>query len=610
MTKIMLVEDDNNLREIYEARLAAEGFDIVAAQNGEEALAIASKEHPEMIISDVMMPKISGFEMLDILRNTDSLKDVKIIMLTALGQSEDSQRANSLGADRYLVKSQVTLEDIVKAAHELLDNGSGAPAQNASPAAAPTSEAPSQEQEQKQAAPMPTTEATVAPEPYEASPVQTAEESAAAPAVESQAASVPEQPSVQLPVVSEPEESMTPTPVEPNPVISIPVTDYSADEPANGNTLAQNNATTSPAAAQATSDISSLINPAPQTSDNQPAQEPATLPVSEPTPVAEETKPGTESIEPETASAPTLPEENIEFPTGIALPPDPEAPASDSLTEESTGEPIEDYTSPESFDKFQVSPAASAANVAVTEPETQSAAEVEVTESEPQSAADEEASIKSKIDEFINSQEAVVAEPATPETSDSSSLPFVQPSAEPQASTPDTSGSVSPASEQPVSSIGIAQEPAVIPTEPPVVTAVNLPQPATENSDTFQPPSSSTQTIQPTAAPDMPVGESTGNDQLVKDAATGIEPSAASPVVQNNDPVKKRVIAPLSGAEATPNIHQLLAIEEAKVSAQQAAMGQSQNPTPNVSVYAPTANVNPQPTQTNNQEDDPNSISL
>jgi len=120
MAKILLVEDDNNLREIYEARLQAEGYDIVSAKDGEEALSIAKKEQPDLIISDVMMPRISGFEMLDILRNTEGLKDVKVIMLTALGQAEDKTRADKLGADRYLVKSQVTLEDIVKSASDLL----------------------------------------------------------------------------------------------------------------------------------------------------------------------------------------------------------------------------------------------------------------------------------------------------------------------------------------------------------------------------------------------------------------------------------------------------------------------------------------------------------
>src|SRR5437868_3658642 len=124
MAKLMLVEDDNNLREIYEARLQAEGYEIVTAKDGEEALVVAKAEKPDLIISDVMMPKISGFEMLDILRNTDGLKDVKVIMLTALGQSDDQQRAGRLGADRYLVKSQVTLEDIVKVTHELLGDSS------------------------------------------------------------------------------------------------------------------------------------------------------------------------------------------------------------------------------------------------------------------------------------------------------------------------------------------------------------------------------------------------------------------------------------------------------------------------------------------------------
>ncbi|HEY1835996.1 MAG TPA: response regulator [Candidatus Saccharimonadales bacterium] len=137
MAKIMLVEDDTNLSEIYQARLAAEGYEIVSAHDGEEALALAAKEKPDLIISDVMMPKISGFEMLDILRNTDGLKATKVIMLTALGQAEDKTRAEGLGADRYLVKSQVTLEDIVKAAQELLLEGASPPATVAPAVAVP-----------------------------------------------------------------------------------------------------------------------------------------------------------------------------------------------------------------------------------------------------------------------------------------------------------------------------------------------------------------------------------------------------------------------------------------------------------------------------------------
>lgn len=135
MPKVMLVEDDNNLREIYDARLVAEGYEIVSAHDGEEALALAVKERPDLIISDVMMPKISGFDMLDILRSTPETKNTKVIMMTALSQAEDRERADKLGADRYLVKSQVTLEDVIKVAHEIL-NDSG-PAASAPPAANP-----------------------------------------------------------------------------------------------------------------------------------------------------------------------------------------------------------------------------------------------------------------------------------------------------------------------------------------------------------------------------------------------------------------------------------------------------------------------------------------
>jgi CheY-like chemotaxis protein len=122
MAKILLVEDDNNLREIYGARLSAEGYDIVSAPDGEEALAIAVKERPDLIISDIMMPKISGFDMLDILRNAPETKDTKIIMMTALSQAEDKERADKLGADLYLVKSQVTLEDVAESVHKILGN--------------------------------------------------------------------------------------------------------------------------------------------------------------------------------------------------------------------------------------------------------------------------------------------------------------------------------------------------------------------------------------------------------------------------------------------------------------------------------------------------------
>lgn len=118
----MLVEDDKSLREIYGVRLLAEGYDIVSAGDGEEALAMAIKERPQLIVSDVMMPKISGFDLLDILRSTTETKNIRVIMMTALSSEDQRQRGEQLGADRYLVKSQVGIEDVVRVVHEVLED--------------------------------------------------------------------------------------------------------------------------------------------------------------------------------------------------------------------------------------------------------------------------------------------------------------------------------------------------------------------------------------------------------------------------------------------------------------------------------------------------------
>ena len=147
MSKIMVVEDDANLREIYSIRITAEGYDVVSAGDGEEALAVAVREKPDLILSDVMMPKISGFDMLDILRSTPETANIKVIMMTALSADDQRERGERLGANRYLVKSQVGIEDVVNTIHEVLGDKVAAPAEPFAPtnpvefAAAPAPEA-------------------------------------------------------------------------------------------------------------------------------------------------------------------------------------------------------------------------------------------------------------------------------------------------------------------------------------------------------------------------------------------------------------------------------------------------------------------------------------
>jgi len=112
--KILLVEDDTALSSVYESRLDLEGFDVATVANGEDALSKAIEFRPDLIVLDAMMPKINGFDVLDILRNTPETTNVRVIMLTALSQPSDKERAKALGADDYLVKSQVVISDVVE----------------------------------------------------------------------------------------------------------------------------------------------------------------------------------------------------------------------------------------------------------------------------------------------------------------------------------------------------------------------------------------------------------------------------------------------------------------------------------------------------------------
>ena len=111
--KVLLVEDDETLATVYQQRLELEGFEVQHSNNGEDALVAATKFMPDLILLDVMMPKLNGFDVLDILRNTPQTRNIRIVMLTALSQPKDAERAKELGADDFLIKSQVVIGDVV-----------------------------------------------------------------------------------------------------------------------------------------------------------------------------------------------------------------------------------------------------------------------------------------------------------------------------------------------------------------------------------------------------------------------------------------------------------------------------------------------------------------
>ena len=215
MSKVMVVEDDASLREIYSIRITAEGYEVVSAGDGEEALAVAVREKPDLILSDVMMPKISGFDMLDILRSTPETAEIKVVMMTALSAEDQRQRGERLGADRYLVKSQVGIEDVINTIHEVLGDKAAVPeaAAPAAPAApaqpvAPVPEQPAAPAPAQPVAPVETPVQPVAPvEP--AAPVE-------APAAPEAAPVAPVAPEVAPaePAAPAPEQPVPPAPAQ------------------------------------------------------------------------------------------------------------------------------------------------------------------------------------------------------------------------------------------------------------------------------------------------------------------------------------------------------------------------------------------------------------
>ena len=117
-TKILITDDDYALMKAYKNKFESEGFEVLSAQNGNEGLEIALKEHPDIILLDVIMPEMDGLSMLKKLRKDDWGKDVLVILLTNLDDTRKVFEAMKEGTYDYLVKSEWKLDDIVKKVNE------------------------------------------------------------------------------------------------------------------------------------------------------------------------------------------------------------------------------------------------------------------------------------------------------------------------------------------------------------------------------------------------------------------------------------------------------------------------------------------------------------
>ena len=111
--KVLVVEDETFLVKIYAVKLKKEGYEVSIANDGEEAVKMATELKPDLILLDLILPKMNGFEALERMRATETLKGTPVIVLSNLGQEEDIKRAEALGADDYLVKANFSIQDIV-----------------------------------------------------------------------------------------------------------------------------------------------------------------------------------------------------------------------------------------------------------------------------------------------------------------------------------------------------------------------------------------------------------------------------------------------------------------------------------------------------------------
>jgi len=119
--KLLLVEDDPMVVRMYQRKLEKDGFQLILAFNGEEGLAALKKEKPELILLDIMMPKMNGIDMLKTVKADPAFKDIPIVMLTNLGdRPEDVQKCKELGAEDYWVKANIPLKEITERIKKIL----------------------------------------------------------------------------------------------------------------------------------------------------------------------------------------------------------------------------------------------------------------------------------------------------------------------------------------------------------------------------------------------------------------------------------------------------------------------------------------------------------
>ncbi|MDD5693400.1 MAG: response regulator [Patescibacteria group bacterium] len=137
--KVLIIEDDRYISKMYQLKLSLDGMDVQVADNGRIGVEKVKEFKPEIILLDILMPELDGYEVLKIIKNDSETKNIPVLILSNLGQEDHIQKGLQLGAAGYIVKSQYTPSKVVDKIKEVLDG------------TVDNSEKPSQEEDQSEA---------------------------------------------------------------------------------------------------------------------------------------------------------------------------------------------------------------------------------------------------------------------------------------------------------------------------------------------------------------------------------------------------------------------------------------------------------------------------
>jgi len=119
--KALIIEDDSYISDMYKIKMESENFEVVIAEDGAKGLKEIEKSRPDVVLLDVVMPKVDGFSVLKTIKSNDNIKDIPVVMLTNLGQKDNVERGFQLGASGYIIKAHFTPSEVVKKVKEILE---------------------------------------------------------------------------------------------------------------------------------------------------------------------------------------------------------------------------------------------------------------------------------------------------------------------------------------------------------------------------------------------------------------------------------------------------------------------------------------------------------